>query len=140
MLALDLPGYGRSETSPVGHETFLAEAMASLGIEKAAVVSPSMSGQFSFPLVVRSPDKVSAFVPVAPAGSERYLRLLKKVRVPALVVWGQQDRVLHPGTAGILQMLLIKSEVVMMQGVGHVPMLEEPERSAMDYLRFRATL
>lgn len=65
---------------------------------------------------------------------------IRGLAVPALIVWGQQDRVLHPGTAGVLQMLLIKSEVVMMPGVGHVPMLEQPERSALDYLRFRATL
>lgn len=65
---------------------------------------------------------------------------IRGLAVPSLIVWGQQDRVLHPGSAGVLQMLLIKSEVVMMQGVGHVPMIEEPERSALDYLRFRATL
>jgi len=67
----------------------------------------------------------------------------KRIRgldTPALVVWGAQDRVLHPGTAGILQMLLTRSEVVMMQGVGHLPMLEQPERSALDYLQFRAKL
>lgn len=65
---------------------------------------------------------------------------IRGLAVPSLIVWGQQDQVLHPGSAGVLQMLLIKSEVVMMPGVGHVPMLEEPERSALDYLRFRATL
>jgi pimeloyl-ACP methyl ester carboxylesterase len=65
---------------------------------------------------------------------------IRGLAVPSLIVWGQQDRVLHPGTAGILQMLLIKSQVVMMQGVGHLPMLEQPEKCALDYLRFRATL
>jgi pimeloyl-ACP methyl ester carboxylesterase len=65
---------------------------------------------------------------------------IRGLAVPSLIVWGQQDRVLHPGSAGVLQMLLIKSEVVMMPGVGHVPMLEDPEKSALDYLRFRATL
>lgn len=65
---------------------------------------------------------------------------IRGLAVPSLIVWGQQDRVLHPGSAGILQMLLIRSEVVMMPGVGHLPMLEEPERCALDYLRFRATL
>ncbi|HSG75510.1 MAG TPA: alpha/beta hydrolase [Burkholderiales bacterium] len=65
---------------------------------------------------------------------------IRGLAVPSLVVWGQQDRVLHPGTAGILQMLLIKSDVVMMQGVGHVPMIEAPERAALDYLQFRAKL
>jgi hypothetical protein len=37
-------------------------------------------------------------------------------------------------------MLLIRSEVVMMQGVGHLPMIEAPEASALDYLAFRARL
>jgi pimeloyl-ACP methyl ester carboxylesterase len=65
---------------------------------------------------------------------------VRGLATPALVVWGAQDRVLHPASAGILQMLLTRSEVVLMPGVGHLPMLEQPESSAQDYLRFRATL
>jgi pimeloyl-ACP methyl ester carboxylesterase len=65
---------------------------------------------------------------------------VRGLAIPALVVWGAQDRVLHPGSAGILHMLLTRSEVVLMQGVGHVPMLEQPEKSALDYLQFRARL
>jgi len=65
---------------------------------------------------------------------------IRGLAIPALIVWGQQDRVLHPGSAGILQMLLVKSEVAMLPGVGHLPMIEAPEKCALDYLRFRATL
>ncbi|HEX9182958.1 MAG TPA: alpha/beta hydrolase [Burkholderiales bacterium] len=65
---------------------------------------------------------------------------VRALATPALIVWGAQDRVLHPGSAGILQMLLTRSEVVLMQGVGHLPMFEQPERSALDYLQFRAKL
>jgi pimeloyl-ACP methyl ester carboxylesterase len=77
------------------------------------------------------------FTQVAADSVEQRVRGLA---TPALVVWGAQDQVLHPGSAGILQMLLTRSEVVLMQGVGHVPMLEQPERSALDYLQFRARL
>jgi pimeloyl-ACP methyl ester carboxylesterase len=65
---------------------------------------------------------------------------IRGLATPALVVWGAQDRVLHPGSAGVLQMLLTRSEVVMMEGVGHLPMLEQPEKAALDYLQFRARL
>ncbi len=67
-------------------------------------------------------------------------KLIRGLAIPALVVWGAQDRILHPGTAGVLQMLLTRSEVIMMPGIGHLPMLEAPEKCALDYLRFRATL
>lgn len=65
---------------------------------------------------------------------------VRGLRTPALIVWGAQDRVLHPGSAGILNMLLTRSEVVLMPGVGHLPMFEQPEKSALDYLQFRARL
>lgn len=65
---------------------------------------------------------------------------IRGLAIPALVVWGAQDRVLHPGSAGILHRLLTRSEVILMPGVGHLPMLEQPGKSASDYLRFRATL
>lgn len=65
---------------------------------------------------------------------------IRGLAIPALIVWGQEDRVLHPGTAGILQMLLVRSEAVMMRNIGHLPMVEAPEACALDYLRFRANL
>lgn len=65
---------------------------------------------------------------------------IRGLAVPALIVWGQQDRVLHPGAAGVLQMLLIRSEVEMMPNVGHLPMVEAPEAAALRYLAFRAAL
>jgi len=65
---------------------------------------------------------------------------IRGLAVPALIVWGREDRVLHPATASILQMLLVRSEVVMMRNIGHLPMVEAPEACALDYLRFRAGL
>lgn len=59
---------------------------------------------------------------------------------PALVVWGEQDRVLHVGGAAVLKRLLPRSELVVMPGVGHLPMLERPGQVGQDYLRFRERL
>ena len=65
---------------------------------------------------------------------------IRGLAVPALIVWGAEDRVLHPASAGILQMLLVRSQVVMMRNIGHLPMVEAPEASALEYLRFRSAL
>ena len=65
---------------------------------------------------------------------------IKGLTTPALIVWGDQDRAVNVASAGILQKLLPRSQVILMQGVGHLPMLERPQQSAQDYLRFRASL
>ncbi len=60
--------------------------------------------------------------------------------VPALIVWGEKDRVLHPASAEILHNLMPRSQVVIMHDTGHLPMMEQAQQSAEDYLRFRAAL
>ncbi|HEY6879210.1 MAG TPA: alpha/beta hydrolase [Polyangiales bacterium] len=64
--------------------------------------------------------------------------LVTNVAVPTLIVWGQEDRVIHPGKGSILHGLLPRSALIVMPGVGHAPMIEAPAQCAADYLRFRA--
>jgi pimeloyl-ACP methyl ester carboxylesterase len=59
---------------------------------------------------------------------------------PTLIVWGAQDRALNVATADILRKLLPHSQVIVMPGIGHLPMLEKAQQTAEDYLRFRAGL
>ncbi len=138
--ALDLPGYGRSEVSPLGPEEFLGEAIAALRLDSAVIVSPSMSGQFSFPLLIRSPEKVAGFVPVAPAGSERYLRLLKKVKVPTLVVWGEKDEIIPMQKSDALTAVLEDAKRVILKGAGHPCYVDSPEEFHRELLSFLQSL
>jgi pimeloyl-ACP methyl ester carboxylesterase len=65
---------------------------------------------------------------------------VKGLSVPTLIVWGDQDRVIHVDSAPILKALLPNSRAIIMRGIGHLPMLERPAESASDYLKFRASL
>jgi len=60
--------------------------------------------------------------------------------IPALIVWGDGDRVLHVSGADALHRALPRSRLVVMRGVGHLPMLEAPRQVAADYRAFRASL
>jgi len=62
------------------------------------------------------------------------------LRTPALIVWGEQDRILHPSGAATLAALFGEHHVILMPGIGHLPMLEAPRRSAGDYVEFRRQL
>lgn len=59
---------------------------------------------------------------------------------PTLIVWGMEDRVLDPSGAEILHQALPNSQLVLMPGIGHMPMLEAPHQAASDYKKFRAEL
>jgi pimeloyl-ACP methyl ester carboxylesterase len=62
------------------------------------------------------------------------------LNIPALIVWGDKDRVLNPASAEILHNLMPRSQVIIMQNTGHLPMMEQAKQSAEDYLRFRSSL
>jgi abhydrolase domain-containing protein 6 len=73
----------------------------------------------------------------------RYIPLeheLPKISAPTLILWGKQDRVLDVSSIEVMQPLLRKPSVVIMDNVGHAPMLERPEESALLYRRFLADL
>ena len=62
------------------------------------------------------------------------------LETPTLLVWGDRDRVLDVSGAEILHRALPRSQLVIMPGIGHIPMIEAPRRAAADYRAFRAAL
>ncbi|MGH8529743.1 MAG: alpha/beta fold hydrolase [Nevskiales bacterium] len=74
-------------------------------------------------------------------GSEPPLEYyVKELATPTLIVWGDQDRVLHYSGAKVLDELMPNAEVIILPGIGHLPMLEDPWRTSRDYLAWRARL
>ncbi len=65
---------------------------------------------------------------------------VKGLATPTLIVWGDEDRALSVGTVPVLKTLLPNAQSVVMPHVGHAPMIERPQQSAEDYLRFRDQL
>lgn len=63
---------------------------------------------------------------------------LHEVRAPTLVLWGEQDRLLHVSMAKVLGAGIRGARVEIMPGIGHLPFLEDPAGTAERYVRFRA--
>ncbi len=55
---------------------------------------------------------------------------------PALILWGEHDRLLHVSSVEVMRQLLPQAEVVIMQDTGHIPMAERPAETAAHYLAF----
>ena len=62
--------------------------------------------------------------------------LLKGAQTKTLILWGDNDRVLHMSGAKVLELVMPNAKSVIMKNVGHVPMVERPEESANIFLNF----
>lgn len=69
-------------------------------------------------------------------GAQPLEGLLKGSSVTTLIIWGAQDRVLHVSGAKILETVMSKARVEVMDATGHLPMIENPEETAVLYLNF----
>lgn len=65
---------------------------------------------------------------------------LDEISAPAYVVWGAEDRLVDPSAAKVWVEGLPDATLVTYEGIGHMPMVEIPARSAADYRAFLAGL
>ncbi|XP_075430340.1 putative protein-lysine deacylase ABHD14B [Ascaphus truei] len=146
-LALDLPGLGRSSDAvapgPLGEPApagFLQEVLQSLCMVPAVIVSPSLSGMYSLPLLLQTPQSIAAYVPIAPICTDRYpAQDYARVQVPTLIVYGDRDDQLGEVSLRNLQNLPNHS-VLRMEGAGHACYLDDPETWHQGLLGFLSTL
>jgi len=68
----------------------------------------------------------------APALVER----LSRIKAPALIIWGEQDRVLHVSCADIFRQGIKNSELLVIAGSGHMPLVENARECASAWLAF----
>lgn len=90
-------------------------AEADLALERAGVRHRWLRGD---------PTAISAFAMVEHDFSEA----LRAIRVPTLVVWGAHDQIAPLRTAHALATAIPRARLVVLEGLGHAPQIEAPER------------
>lgn len=53
---------------------------------------------------------------------------LYRLTAPTLLVWGAQDRIMHPDYAADFAALIADARIEIVDGAGHLPQFEQPER------------
>jgi abhydrolase domain-containing protein 14 len=124
----------------VDQQTFLEHVIALLGIEKPIILAPSMSGRFAFPLLLHHPEAVGGFVPIAPAAASIYAAKLARVKVPALIIWGEADTIFPSATAEVLAKSFQNARVLIMAGAGHACYLDQPDAFHQALLQFMKSI
>ena len=62
--------------------------------------------------------------------------VLKSYNGSVLVLWGNNDRVLHVSGAEVLKQVIPNATISIMKNVGHLPMMERPKETADLFLTF----
>jgi len=137
-VAVDLPGFGKSQSVDTAPDRFMLDLIAALSLDEPVVVSPSMSGRFSFPLIVNHPHAVGGFVPVAPVGTPQFAKQLRGLDLPTLIVWGENDRIFPVAQADLLADAIPGSRKLILPDAKHPAYLDQPEafhRALVEFAR-----
>ncbi len=118
-VALDCPGFGRSDALDIVDGDFVPEVIALLGLERPVIVAPSMSGRFAYPVVRSKPELIRGFVAVAPAMTAQWAPTLMGCKVPTLILWGGADAIFDPAQADLLEKSMRNSRKVIFDGAPH---------------------
>lgn len=75
-------------------------------------------------------------IPYDPLGRNKF----PGITAPALIIWGEEDRLIPVAAGRYLDEILPQSQLVIYPGIGHLPQEEAPERSLADVRAWMATL
>ena len=97
-VAIDLPEYGSTRGGRV-YDTaqFIDLVLEGMDMECPVLVSPSMSGRFSIPFLLKhssdQEQRIKAFISIAPDNTEQFLidKRTKDIEIPSFTVYGSKD-------------------------------------------------
>lgn len=130
VVAVDLPGFGQSKESKVSDkEQFLQDFISKLDLGRPVIVSPSMSGSFALPFILKgsSAERVSGYVPIAPPKASAFTEAeYKAAKIPVLIVYGSKDR--RFGVEGSVHLKQFPNhKVFVVKDAGHPAWIEKPK-------------
>ncbi|XP_069331892.1 protein ABHD14A isoform X2 [Eulemur rufifrons] len=140
-VALDLPGFGNSAPSKeasteAGRAGLLEQVLRDLEVRNAVLVSPSLSGRYALPFLMRGHHQLRGFVPIAPTSTQNYTQeQFWAVKTPTLILYGELDRILARESLRQLRHLPNHS-VVKLRNAGHACYLHKPQDFHLVLLAF----
>lgn len=90
--------------------------------------------------IAREPIASKIFQEIYPEYSFNPEQALPQIKVPTLVLWGEQDQVLDVSSTVVFKRLIPQSQVVIFKGTGHAPQIERTKETARAYQSFLATV
>lgn len=140
ILALDLPGFGKSPAADIPPEKVIKAVMEAASIENGILIGPSMGGKIALEFSLNNPENVAGLVLIGAVGVEENRDRLNKLPSKSLILWGENDQISDPANGVLLNKEISGSELVVFQGAKHPCYLEQPELWHTTLLNFAKTV
>lgn len=114
------------------------DAMLAFTMSDAPYIPSPMLNELTREAMGREPIATKIFADLHPQFNAKAEEILPRVKVPVLVLWGDEDKVVDVSSTDVFKKWLPRSEVVVLKGVGHAPQLERTKETAQVYRAFLA--
>ena len=97
--------------------------------DNLAAAAPLMPSEFNTDYLISQYRQLTTLASLAwnPSYDPALERRLERINCPTLIVWGRDDRLIPKVYGETLHRLIAHSELITLEGTGHMPMLEIPD-------------
>ena len=94
-----------------------------------SAAAPLIPGEFNTDYLISQYRQLTTLASLAwnPAYDPKLERRLERITCPTLVIWGKNDRLVPSSYGEAFHRLIPGSELVLLEGTGHMPMFEKAE-------------
>jgi abhydrolase domain-containing protein 14 len=140
VIAVDLPGFGRSDAVSLAPAAIMEGILGVVGAFRPVLVAPSMAGLFAFPYIIDQHGELAGLVAIAPSGIRQYSSQLRRIKVPTLLLWGENDTTVPHLLAETMQREVRGSQLKVFPGADHACYVDRPEAFHRELISFLAGL
>jgi pimeloyl-ACP methyl ester carboxylesterase len=126
--ALDMPGFGKSETCSASPAQLLYDFIQQDVTDSPVLIGPSMGGGICLDYFFSWPETIGGLVLVGTVGIQNHRDQFRDVNVPCLLVWGENDTISPLSDSHFLQDEIPGAELVILENASHPCYLDQPDK------------
>ncbi|ADL69950.1 Alpha/beta hydrolase fold [Thermoanaerobacterium thermosaccharolyticum] len=136
VIAVELPGYGKSEILDISYEDFLMKFVSILNINKVNIVGPSFSGEILIRFALKYQEMIRSLIIVDSINIDKYVDRLKEIKVNTLIIWGKKDDIAPYEFATMLKQNIQNAKLYTFDDLGHTCYFDKPDVFTDELIKF----
>jgi abhydrolase domain-containing protein 14 len=136
--ALDMPGFGKSKPCSASPVDLIRDFTLQEKLNSPILIGPSMGGRICLDFYFTWPEAVGGLILVGSVGIEQHRAQFAGLKVPCLLVWGENDAISPLSGARFLEKTIPDAKLVVLAKASHPCYLDQPDQWHQSLISFLA--